>query len=118
MIIGLLSSFFKKFQYNAVHILYGTVHWTNIKQDDKITYVLKENGFGKRKLTVYDYGMAESLKKYKEIPFYLEYVIPWLEGAIDDDIIKNYENINSKPKSPVRIKTDKKKDNIIYLKKE
>jgi len=80
-------------------------HYTWTDRDnakDTAFYYLKENGLGERKCDHKGTGSLDgdslvsfAYKKRISHPYYLEKIIPWLEGRYDPDI-PSYESIPAK----------------------
>lgn len=66
-----LVEFFKKFKYKTVAIRHATVVWKDMSDEkEEITYLLKENGFGKRKVIIKEVGFCKLYKRGKDHIYY------------------------------------------------
>ena len=105
---------FKKFEYKAVASLPHRIQWTNLNDRiETITYVCKENGFGKRKVEIHDYGYAKIYKIWRTTSLYVNTIIPWLNHLPGNNMTQTNPPGRSKKQ-----KVDKKKGNVVYLKKD
>ena len=113
----------EKRKFKTVQVLHFSIRWTDL-QDlvETMTYILKENGLGERKVDIHSYGHCKLNNKEEQNDLYAKTILPWLNHVPD----KYYEEQSKKTKNPPQKpgkkkapkKALKKKDNVIFLDKK
>ncbi len=105
----MFMDFFRKFKYQYVTKIDGRVNWTDLDIKEPVTFILLENGFGKRKVEIVSHGYTKSNNTWKSIPLYGSIICPWIKGA---ELPDQFQSSPSKPKKKAKLYAidGKKKD--------
>ena len=101
-----MINFLRKLQYKTVAVHQIQYVWTDTGGSSLAVVIMKENGFGRRKIAKEGslYPMS-----HEQHPFWQQFMIPWREGVLDEIS----ETLLTTVEKPGTVR--KQEGNVVYL---